>query len=45
MTTEELQKILNEEHQEAQRIVSLSEKGEDERGAIPTSAIKDLLKK
>ncbi|GFW35864.1 uncharacterized protein TNCV_1926951 [Trichonephila clavipes] len=45
LTTEELQEILNEEHQEAQRNVSPSEQEEDERGPMPTSAIKDLLKK
>ncbi|GFX69997.1 uncharacterized protein TNCV_340241 [Trichonephila clavipes] len=45
LTTEELQEILNEEHQETQRNVSLSEQEEDERGPMPTSAIKDLLKK
>ncbi|GFW04113.1 uncharacterized protein TNCV_2052291 [Trichonephila clavipes] len=45
LTTEELQEILNEEHQEIQRNVSPSEQEEDERGPIPTSAIKDLLKK
>ncbi|GFW38081.1 uncharacterized protein TNCV_835211 [Trichonephila clavipes] len=45
LTTEELQEILNEEHQETQRNVSPSEQEEDERGPIPTSAIKDLLKK
>ncbi|GFW76822.1 histone-lysine N-methyltransferase SETMAR [Trichonephila clavipes] len=44
LTTEELQEILNEEHQETQRNVSLSEQKEDERGPMPTSAIKDLLK-
>ncbi|GFY23737.1 uncharacterized protein TNCV_1630191 [Trichonephila clavipes] len=44
-TTEELQEILNEEHQETQRNVSPSEKEENERGQMPTSAIKDLLKK
>ncbi|GFW89646.1 uncharacterized protein TNCV_1025301 [Trichonephila clavipes] len=43
--TEELQEILNEEHQETQRNVSPSEQEEDERGPMPTSAIKDLLKK
>ncbi|GFU11115.1 uncharacterized protein TNCV_2936471 [Trichonephila clavipes] len=43
--TTELQEILNEEHQETQRNVSPSEQEEDERGAMPTSAIKDLLKK
>ncbi|GFW13349.1 uncharacterized protein TNCV_4283781 [Trichonephila clavipes] len=42
---EELQEILNEEHQETQRNVSPSEQEEDERGSMPTSAIKDLLKK
>ncbi|GFS64282.1 uncharacterized protein TNCV_3945971 [Trichonephila clavipes] len=44
LTTEELQEILNEEHQETQRNVS-PEQEEDERGPMPTSAIKDLLKK
>ncbi|GFY15822.1 hypothetical protein TNCV_1284671 [Trichonephila clavipes] len=44
LTTEELQKILNEEHQETQRNVS-PEQEEDERGPMPTSAIKDILKK
>ncbi|GFW15192.1 uncharacterized protein TNCV_173391 [Trichonephila clavipes] len=43
--TTELQEILNEEHQEAQRNVSPSEQEEDERGPMPTSVIKDLLKK
>ncbi|GFW33413.1 uncharacterized protein TNCV_2795801 [Trichonephila clavipes] len=43
--TVELQEILNEEHQETQRNVSPSEQEEDERGPMPTSAIKDLLKK
>ncbi|GFX89979.1 uncharacterized protein TNCV_886771 [Trichonephila clavipes] len=43
--TIELQEILNEEYQETQRNVSPSEQEEDERGPIPTSAIKDLLKK
>ncbi|GFX39072.1 uncharacterized protein TNCV_3426581 [Trichonephila clavipes] len=42
---EELQEILNEEHQETQRNVSPSEQEEDERGPMPTSAIKNLLKK
>ncbi|GFW41504.1 uncharacterized protein TNCV_465921 [Trichonephila clavipes] len=42
---EELQEILNEEHQETQRNVSPSEQEEDERGRMPTSAIEDLLKK
>ncbi|GFU16039.1 uncharacterized protein TNCV_1300011 [Trichonephila clavipes] len=41
----ELQEILNEEHQETQRNVSPSEQEEDERGLLPTSTIKDLLKK
>ncbi|GFV59108.1 uncharacterized protein TNCV_649971 [Trichonephila clavipes] len=45
LTTEELQEILNEKHQETQRNVSPSEQEEDERGPMPTSAIKDLLKK
>ncbi|GFS76578.1 uncharacterized protein TNCV_1621791 [Trichonephila clavipes] len=45
LTKEELQEILNEEHQETQRNVSPSEQEEDERGPMPTSAIKDLLKK
>ncbi|GFY15385.1 uncharacterized protein TNCV_1571961 [Trichonephila clavipes] len=45
LTTEELQEILNEEHQETQRNVSPSEQEEDERGPMPTSVIKDLLKK
>ncbi|GFW26391.1 uncharacterized protein TNCV_383531 [Trichonephila clavipes] len=45
LTTEELQEILNEEDQETQRNVSPSEQEEDERGPMPTSAIKDLLKK
>ncbi|GFX52541.1 uncharacterized protein TNCV_4325571 [Trichonephila clavipes] len=45
LTTEELQEILNEEHQETQGNVSPSEQEEDERGPMPTSAIKDLLKK
>ncbi|GFX96913.1 uncharacterized protein TNCV_1996451 [Trichonephila clavipes] len=44
-TIEELQNILNEEHLETQRNVSPSEQEEDERGPIPTSAIKKLLKK
>ncbi|GFS97507.1 uncharacterized protein TNCV_4262831 [Trichonephila clavipes] len=41
--TTELQEILNEEHQETQRNVSPSEQEEDERGPMPTSAIKDLF--
>ncbi|GFV52033.1 uncharacterized protein TNCV_1323861 [Trichonephila clavipes] len=45
LTTEELQEILNEEHQETQRNVSPSEQEEDERGPMPTSAIKYLFKK
>ncbi|GFU43512.1 uncharacterized protein TNCV_406071 [Trichonephila clavipes] len=45
LTTEELQEILNEEHQERHRNVSPSEQKEDERGPMLTSAIKDLLKK
>ncbi|GFX32466.1 tigger transposable element-derived protein 1 [Trichonephila clavipes] len=45
LTTEELQEILNEEHQETQRNMSPSEQEEDERGPMSTSAIKDLLKK
>ncbi|GFV69511.1 uncharacterized protein TNCV_2779261 [Trichonephila clavipes] len=45
LTTEALQEILNEEHQETHRNVSPSEQEEDERGLMPTSAIKDLLKK
>ncbi|GFW42186.1 uncharacterized protein TNCV_1206421 [Trichonephila clavipes] len=45
LTIEELQEILNEEHPETQRNVSPSEQEEDERGPMPTSAIKDLLKK
>ncbi|GFX46381.1 uncharacterized protein TNCV_238431 [Trichonephila clavipes] len=40
LTTEQLQEILNEEHQETQRIVSPSEQEEDERGPMPTSAFK-----
>ncbi|GFT93236.1 uncharacterized protein TNCV_2220021 [Trichonephila clavipes] len=43
--TKELQEILYEEHQEAQRNMSPSEQEEDERGPMPTSALKDLLKK
>ncbi|GFX06711.1 uncharacterized protein TNCV_1753141 [Trichonephila clavipes] len=43
--TIELQEILNEEHQETQRNVSPSEQEEDERGPMPTSAIKDLFLK
>jgi hypothetical protein len=39
LTTEELQELLNEEHQETQRDVS-PEKEEDEKGLMPTSAIK-----
>ncbi|GFX16758.1 uncharacterized protein TNCV_4187331 [Trichonephila clavipes] len=45
LTTEELQESLNEEHKETHRNVSPSEQEEDERGPMPTSSIKDLLKK
>ncbi|GFW09617.1 uncharacterized protein TNCV_3997231 [Trichonephila clavipes] len=45
LTTEELQEILNEEHQETHRNMSPSEQKEDEGGPMLTSAIKDLLKK
>ncbi|GFW91484.1 uncharacterized protein TNCV_3376481 [Trichonephila clavipes] len=45
LTIEELQEILNEEHQETQRNVSPSEQEEDESGPMPTSAIRDLWKK
>ncbi|GFW46006.1 uncharacterized protein TNCV_3276241 [Trichonephila clavipes] len=45
LTIEELQEILKEEHQETHRNVSPSEQEEDERGPMPTSAIKDLLNK
>ncbi|GFV96852.1 uncharacterized protein TNCV_4350651 [Trichonephila clavipes] len=45
LTTEELQEILNEEHQETQRNVCPSEQEENERGPMPTFSIKDLLKK
>ncbi|GFX32128.1 uncharacterized protein TNCV_4099771 [Trichonephila clavipes] len=45
LTIEELQEILNEEHQETQRNVSPSEQEEDERGPMPISVIKDLFKK
>ncbi|GFS87642.1 uncharacterized protein TNCV_2942251 [Trichonephila clavipes] len=45
LTTEEPQEILNEEHQETQQNVSPSKQEEDERGPMPTSAIKDILKK
>ncbi|GFU75858.1 uncharacterized protein TNCV_1653161 [Trichonephila clavipes] len=45
LTIEELQEILNEEHQETQRSVSPSEQEEDESGPMPTSSIKNLLKK
>ncbi|GFX29546.1 uncharacterized protein TNCV_4776181 [Trichonephila clavipes] len=44
-SSEELQEILNEDHQATQRNVSPSEQEEDERGPMPTSAIKDPLKK
>ncbi|GFT26143.1 uncharacterized protein TNCV_1543641 [Trichonephila clavipes] len=43
--TIDLQEILNEEYQETQRNVPLSEQDEDKRGQMLTSAIKDLLKK
>ncbi|GFW22352.1 uncharacterized protein TNCV_1431061 [Trichonephila clavipes] len=36
LTIEELQEILNEEHQETQRNVSPSEQEEDGRGPMPT---------
>ncbi|GFW54399.1 uncharacterized protein TNCV_3703591 [Trichonephila clavipes] len=45
LTMKELQENLNEEHQETQRNVSPSKQEEDERGPMPTSAIKDCLKK
>ncbi|GFX45757.1 uncharacterized protein TNCV_933961 [Trichonephila clavipes] len=45
LTIEELQEILNEELQETQLNVSPSEQEEDERGPMPTSANKNLLKK
>ena len=45
MMTEEIQELLNEERQETQRDVFSSDKEEDERGPIPTSAFKDLLKR
>ncbi|GFU75718.1 uncharacterized protein TNCV_1651781 [Trichonephila clavipes] len=45
LTIEELQEILNEEHQKTKRNVSPSEQEEDEREPMPTSSIKDLLKK
>ncbi|GFV37705.1 uncharacterized protein TNCV_2708201 [Trichonephila clavipes] len=45
LTIEELQEILNEEHQGTQRNVFPSEQEEDERGPMPTSSIKDLFKK
>ncbi|GFW24536.1 uncharacterized protein TNCV_2404011 [Trichonephila clavipes] len=45
LTIEELQDILNEEHQETQRNVYPFEQEEDERGPMPTSTIKYLLKK
>ncbi|GFV14529.1 uncharacterized protein TNCV_1080521 [Trichonephila clavipes] len=45
LTIEELQEILNEEHQETHRNVSPSEQEEDERGPMPKSVIKDLFKK
>ncbi|GFX01851.1 uncharacterized protein TNCV_370401 [Trichonephila clavipes] len=45
LTMEELQEILNEEHQETQRNVSPSKQEEDKREPLPISAIKDLMKK
>ncbi|GFX80758.1 uncharacterized protein TNCV_4694691 [Trichonephila clavipes] len=42
LTIEELQEILNEEHQETQRNVFPSEQEEDERGPMPASIIKDF---
>ncbi|GFW40068.1 uncharacterized protein TNCV_5117511 [Trichonephila clavipes] len=45
LMTEKLKEILNEEHQETQQNVSPSEQEENERGPMPKSAIKDLLKK
>ncbi|GFT23471.1 uncharacterized protein TNCV_2017181 [Trichonephila clavipes] len=42
LTIEDLQEILNEEHQETQRNVSPSEQEADERGPMLTSSIKDL---
>ncbi|GFU70429.1 uncharacterized protein TNCV_3442461 [Trichonephila clavipes] len=45
LTIEELQEILNEEHQETQRNVSPSEQEEDEREPMPTPAIKIFFKK
>ncbi|GFV14333.1 uncharacterized protein TNCV_807651 [Trichonephila clavipes] len=45
LTTEELQEISNEEHQETHQNMSPSEQEEDERGPMPTTVIKDLLKK
>ncbi|GFX37698.1 uncharacterized protein TNCV_1261351 [Trichonephila clavipes] len=45
LTIEELQEIFNEEHQETQRNVSPSEQEEDERGPMPTFAIKGRFKK
>ncbi|GFU95117.1 uncharacterized protein TNCV_4139011 [Trichonephila clavipes] len=44
LTTEKLQEILNEEHQETQRNVSPFEQ-EEQRRPMLTSAIKDILKK
>ncbi|GFX45704.1 hypothetical protein TNCV_1422881 [Trichonephila clavipes] len=37
---EELEEVLNEDHQETQRNVSPSEQEEDERGPMPTSVLK-----
>ncbi|GFX25272.1 uncharacterized protein TNCV_1274321 [Trichonephila clavipes] len=44
LKTEELQEILNEEHQETQRNVSPSEQEEDERGPMPPLPLKIFLK-
>ena len=44
LTMEELQELLDEEHQKTQDVFS-SEKEKNERGPAPTSAIKNLLKK
>ncbi|XP_023218178.1 uncharacterized protein LOC111620491 [Centruroides sculpturatus] len=44
LTTEQLQECLNEEHQETQQDMFFSEKEKDQKGSMPTSAIKELLK-
>ncbi|GFV52823.1 uncharacterized protein TNCV_2874941 [Trichonephila clavipes] len=44
-TTLSTPRNFDEEHQETQRNVSPSEQEEDERGPLPTYAIKDLFKK